>query len=387
MIISPALRGYSFKQNKKYCLVEKNSISKAEMDLFQDLLNSEDCFGIFRPLSEGFSYKIATKKIADIFNLLKKRLSFSFIKKAFKLKVNELELLLCNLIENSLLVLDVGSKSYSGNEAFSKLYKLHSFEKNTTNSIVSKLSFQAVYYGYNLNENRVQDLAAKLYHFNTLPSTGERLKLFKSKSTSEIFNLKQIFGDEFLKYFNMNENEYWLYFSVKKVYGQVSANNTYKLYVSPQPEFFRECCEVLAKFIPESTSFSFKLGVGLQGILRPDKIVVYFSSKNEMLAFAKKLIKNMDDIKAQAIPFTVQLDRKGLISWGVDPPRIKTNIFWEQSSWRVWLTSKIAHYIIQYKNSKVENLTIEEYIKHKLSWDNINSNTMEPGRGFSFLNS
>jgi hypothetical protein len=45
---------------------------------------------------------------------------------------------------------------------------------------------------------------------------------------------------------------------------------------------------------------------------------------------------------AQAVPFTGAIDDDGLVSWGMDPPRTERVSFYQGTSWRHWITDKLA---------------------------------------------
>lgn len=110
-----------------------------------------------------------------------------------------------------------------------------------------------------------------------------------------------------------------------------------KLYVSPRPDATGDAFHRLVDVFSEGGVRSFKVGRGIEGVLRPDKIVAYFDDPAHLHAVARALSTRLRHTPAQGTPFTCPIDRDGLISWGVDPPAGRT-----PASWRAWITRYLA---------------------------------------------
>jgi hypothetical protein len=110
-----------------------------------------------------------------------------------------------------------------------------------------------------------------------------------------------------------------------------------KLYVSPTPAALADAFPRVVDVFVESELRSFKVGRGIEGLLRPDKIVAYFDDRAELDAVAAALARALDACPAQGAPFTSDLAGDGLLSWGIDPPPGS-----EAVSWRSWVTRRLA---------------------------------------------
>ncbi len=110
-----------------------------------------------------------------------------------------------------------------------------------------------------------------------------------------------------------------------------------KLYVSPRPESLVEVFPVVAATFVERDVRSFKVGRGSDGLLRPDKIVAYFASRDLMAETADSLDRALSGCPVQGVPFSAELGGRGLLSWGVDPDGGLT-----RTSWRSWVTHRLA---------------------------------------------
>lgn len=127
------------------------------------------------------------------------------------------------------------------------------------------------------------------------------------------------------------------WYSFARTPGQEQAITACKLYVSPRPETLSEAFPIITKQFAQSEVRSFKVGRGIEGLLRPDKIVAYFADYTHMEYVAKALSKSLRGCPAQGVPFTAELGGDGLISTGVDPP-----IGALAASWRSWITKQLA---------------------------------------------
>jgi hypothetical protein len=110
-----------------------------------------------------------------------------------------------------------------------------------------------------------------------------------------------------------------------------------KLYISPRPEALAQAFPRIADELVRVEVRSFKVGRGIEGLLRPDKIVAYFDDRAHMAAAAAALERSLLECPAQGVPFTTEVGGNGLLSSGVDPPPGSVAV-----SWRSWVTKRLA---------------------------------------------
>lgn len=127
------------------------------------------------------------------------------------------------------------------------------------------------------------------------------------------------------------------WFSFSRVLAEARLQSVCKLYVSPRPEALGDAFPRIAMVFAESGVRSFKIGRGIEGLLRPDKIVAYFEGYAHRAEVAESLIRALPGCPAQSVPFTAEAGGDGLLSYGVDPPAGET-----LTSWRAWVTEKLA---------------------------------------------
>ncbi len=134
----------------------------------------------------------------------------------------------------------------------------------------------------------------------------------------------------------------WIYFE-RRGAARAATALPYKLYVSPQiealPQVLRRTLTVAAR---RAVTHG-KLGADAAGLLRPDKLVFYLESREQLLTFARELEGELAGLPAHGVPFTAPIDAAGLLSWGADPPASERTFSWQgPESWRTWLVSRLA---------------------------------------------
>jgi hypothetical protein len=111
-----------------------------------------------------------------------------------------------------------------------------------------------------------------------------------------------------------------------------------KLYVSPMPDALADAFPRIAEVFVRYDVRSFKVGRGIEGLLRPDKVIAYFDDRTHMESTAAALERELEGCPAQGAPFTEEVGGNGLLSTGVDPPPGDATA----TSWRSWVTKQLA---------------------------------------------
>jgi hypothetical protein len=117
----------------------------------------------------------------------------------------------------------------------------------------------------------------------------------------------------------------------------VQLTSACKLYVSPTPRALVDAFPRVVEELVQCEVRSFKVGRGIEGLFRPDKIVAYFDTRADLHAAARALHHKLVNCPVHGVPFTADAGGDGLLSWGVDPP-VTTTV----TSWRTWLTGRLA---------------------------------------------
>ena len=115
-------------------------------------------------------------------------------------------------------------------------------------------------------------------------------------------------------------NPHWLAWSRADEGADARPELPFKLYFSPRPEALVECFPDVVGILAEHGVWSFKVGRGVLGLLRPDKVVAYLEDFDRLERLAGALAGALDGCPAHGVPFTVEASPDGLLSWGMDPP-------------------------------------------------------------------
>jgi len=210
---------------------------------------------------------------------------------------------------------------------------------------VARLSREALLHAQDLETRDPQTLATALYLYNRIPLTT----FWKSRFATPEAILAHLGADRgalqalLEREWNAAHRRHWLSWQPKRRRRSRRGGVTYKLYVSPRPERIREAFEAVVRVLAGFAGTPFKIGDSAVGLLRPDKMVAYFTTRERLGEVADALRRELAGCEAQGVPFSAGLDDAGLLSWGVDPPETERVLQWlGRESWRIWLGRHLA---------------------------------------------
>jgi hypothetical protein len=158
-------------------------------------------------------------------------------------------------------------------------------------------------------------LARRLYAYNQLPRTPRRR--------------------------GMASDETWASWAGRTTSAPIG--RSFKLYVSPAVDDVPAALDATKAAADRHGALGGKIGAGPYGLLRPDKLIVYFASYEALHGAATELTTTLAGIRPHGVPFTAALSGDGLLSWGTDPPSDTGLVGWlRDESWRTWLTDRLA---------------------------------------------
>lgn len=121
---------------------------------------------------------------------------------------------------------------------------------------------------------------------------------------------------------------------------------SFKLYVSPTTETLPVAVSAVATALADAPGVTgFKVGRTVDGVTRPDKMVAYFSSLEELHEGARRIRDEAGACHPHGVPFTAGVTDDGLLSWAIDPPGGSTYRA-HRSSWRTWVAMRLAEYLL-----------------------------------------
>ena len=248
---------------------------------------------------------------------------------------------------------------------------------------LAQLSIDAIRYGAALADVDAITLARKLYTYNTRPVTPTLRRRLPDRAAFVDFlglgpdGAARRAIDRFWS--AGNDNPAWAVFASRQPQRR-RAEQPCKLYLGLALEELPECLPPLVAELGRSEAVQFKIGVELAGLLRPDKLVVYFPSKDALLAAAQALLPIVADRTVHAVPFSAEIAAAGALSWGIDPG---TAWFGDRASWRQWICEKLAAALVTARHSDVHGLEPWQFALERLRLEGVDTETFMPTGNWS----
>jgi hypothetical protein len=166
--------------------------------------------------------------------------------------------------------------------------------------------------------------------------------------------------------------------------GRTRSSSPFKLYVSPTTETLPEAvCAVASALAGAPGVLGFKVGRTVDGVARPDKMVAYFSSLDDLHGGAGRVRDEARGCRPHGVPFTAGVTDDGLLSWAIDPPSgpAGTSHRATASSWRTWVSMRLADYLLDARASDARDPGDEPWrvAVERLQLDGVDTVSWVPG--------
>jgi hypothetical protein len=348
-----------YRFNPLLKLTPARELTDTQKERLQKATNKKDFYGIIHaPHEARFSIKTVNRQLAHLLQQLFEPQQLAKVVGEFtKGKKEEQRRFITRLVLDSVLEVQLGDEFISGAEAVNRALSAtphvtppaqNDFEGN----FIQKLSRRALEFALNSALTDPQDISLLLYNFNRVPLNRQwRQRLPDETAIAKYLNLKQDGSWPGMPQnvralptrFDENgqpavSDVFWRHWRLARP----SANkgtSTYKVYFSPLPQDLRDVFRLVRRAVPSSGAHAMKIGRIVAAILRPDKFIVYFTTYQQALAFAREMARSLATYDGQGTPFSYQVDpRCSIVSLGVDPPWRNGDI----SSWRLYITNKLA---------------------------------------------
>ncbi|AIE83718.1 hypothetical protein [Fimbriimonas ginsengisoli] len=151
-----------------------------------------------------------------------------------------------------------------------------------------------------------------------------------------------------------------------------------KLYISPVVADLPRVLSASLPIVMGSDAVGMKIGASMPGLLRPDKMVVYFANAADLLDTAAVLAKGLGTAEAQGVPFTADLTGDGLLSWGSDTPADESAGRRTSSSWRVWVSEVLGNALVTASKRDLSLAEARDFAKAKAEFAGIDASLWRP---------
>lgn len=241
---------------------------------------------------------------------------------------------------------------------------------------IAALSIEAVRYGEALGALGIPEMTRRLYDFGRRPVTPAQKRAFHQSgidaAAAALATARPALDRHWAPARSMDS--YWMRWRPIKA-GDTGEPTRFKLYVSPVIGDVAEVFHAAAEILGQSPGArGLKLGRGLPGLTRPDKLVAYFSRRDDLQEAGWRLHQRLQGCGVQGVPFTAELSADGLLSWGADPPRMVSG---QPGSWRFWIARKLATHFETARTAGVSG-PIWPIVLDRLHADGVNPQTWVP---------
>lgn len=383
------LRQVRLRANPAYELVLFDRLSEAEQQALRGLGDDPDCYGVLRPREDsGSSLKSVSRDTALLLLSLQQA---GFLPRYAARSLGEDGLSsIAKMILDGILEIEANGEMISGPRACALVCGTTAAPEKERP--LAAMSRRAVEYAAALELSDPLALSARLYAYNCIPASPRwRTLLPSDAATAEYLGLvdgppARVLSGEWRA---LPESPVWISWRTRssskweKNYGSEAAT-TYKLYVSPACDRLRDVVQAIADAVVHSNAMQWKVGKGHCGLLRPDKMVIYFRQFADLREVALKIMNCLEGCAPHGVPFTAELAGAGLLSWGIDPPDEAHVLPWlEGESWRGKVCNRLALALVQAGNEP-DSSSAARFAIQRLRLEGIDTNTWTPTPGMAW---
>jgi hypothetical protein len=380
------LRELCLRSNPAWELVLFDRLAPAEQQTLAALGRDPDGYGVLRPRKDaGLGIKSVTRDVALLWLTL--LTPGPLPRYAIQSMGDECDRIIGQMILDGIFAIDQGGDLLSGPAACALVCAEQTL--NSGENRLAALSRRALLHGEALEITEVAALSSRLYMYNHVPVSHRWRSLLPNQAAVE----RQL-GLDTHSPTKMAERgwkrlrtggERWLAWQAQRKKQEHDSATTYKLYVSPACHEVRAGFQAAAESAAESRAFYLKVGSDVHGLLRPDKIVVYFRDFADLQETAAQVMEKLEHCPAHGVPFTAEIGGDGLLSWGIDPPAERHAVAWlERESWRQRISNILACALTIARTAGINGIAATSFAMERLRLEGIDTETWAPTRGLSW---
>lgn len=338
------LLGRTFRSGRRHELVVFDRLAPAEQEGLRRLAADGSFYGILRPLPgiAGSPRAVDRTLALLLFTLERPGPLPTFLRDDLG-PDEELRRRVAALVLDGVLEVETEEGFVTGIAAQPWLGGSETGEEAVEGTL-ARLSQAALRHAAALDLDDPEKLARRLYAYHRLPLTPRRARQFPGRDrVCRELGLDERCHARSWRRSPGAETDRWIFWHRR---GRAKADPdrpTFKLYVSPALDALGEVTRALFPAVSAGRAFQVKLGADAAGLLRPDKLVIYFAELDQLAATADRLLTDLGGVPAHGVPFSAEIGGEGLLSWGLDPPASALLVSWRpRPSWRAWVTDRLA---------------------------------------------
>jgi hypothetical protein len=370
--------GGVFQANPAYELALYESLPEAEREALEDARKSPDFYGVLRPrTSSWLNVKAINRDAARLFVALGEASGLPAHVRAEPGTARAI----AQMVLDGVLTVRHNGRVVSGAAAFEFVFGAAA-EVVPANPLAA-LSLAALQYAQELPVDEPTAMAMRLYRYGCIPRSPawtlrhpDPVSVWRALGLDTHGDLSAKHAREWRRCDPPAPHDAWLAWESLGSVSRSRGTAAYKLYVSPHPNFLREAIDAAAS----SCAAAFKVGKDLAGILRPDKLVLYFDGRDRLDEAAASIALRLNGCRAHGVPFTAQLGDSIALSWGSDPPPEEMRPRWiPRESWRLWVVNRLAVALIAAKHANRPSVEPLQFAMARIALEGVNIDTWSPG--------
>ncbi len=332
-----------FRSSPFVDLKQLADLAPEQREPFRELESDADFFGLFVPRAPlRMNIKSVARQTADLFRRLE---TASHLDGAL-LDDDEYRNDVVDLVLDGILEVEQGGAFLYGADALPVVCA--PLKEPDLHNAAARLSRDALLHAQDLESGDPRFLTNALYLYNRIPMSPFWKARFPDRDSvlahlgADRGPLRVLLERDWIPH-PPERSRGWLSWFSKAPVARGGGGVTHKLYVSPRPEQIREAFEVVVRVLTGFPGTQFKVGDDASGLLRPDKLVTYFLTREQLDEAAAELRRELAGCVAHGVPFTAGIDDAGLLSRGIDPPDSDRALSWlGRESWRLWVVQHLA---------------------------------------------
>ena len=382
MVLTPRadLRKARLRANPAYELVLFDRLSAHEQQALEVLGRDPEGYGVLRPRAEGpLSLKSVSRDTALLWLTLQE--PGTLPNYAARLLGDSCDRAIGQMILDGILEIEADGRMLSGVATLALLGGDR--DEASTPGAIAGLSRRALEYAAALEIPDALGLSARLYGYNSVPATQQWRRRWPDTAAieRELGTENGGWGALLPGWTRVAWGSAWIAWSCGDA-KPARDETIYKLYVSPECAALRTAFQEAAAAIAACHGVHLKVGASVFGLVRADKMVGYFRELADLQEAGARIMEKLAACPAQGVPFTAEIGGSGLLSWGVDPPRDKYAVPWqERESWRLRICNQLGAALMQARASDGRDSGAAcRFALERLRLEGIDTETWSPTR-------
>jgi hypothetical protein len=384
MTISPqrSLRELQLQVTPAYELVLFDRLSPLERQAFERLSRDPEGYGVLRPREDArLSMKSVSRDMALLWFTL--QTAGPLPRYVVESLDGQCDRVIGQMILDGIFAIESEGRMLTGPAACALVCADR--PESGPEAALAALSRRALEYAEALEMNDAVALSARLYSYNHLPASSRWKRLLPDQVAVERHlgigdgAAKRILEQGWTRVSSAGGTQGWTAWQSQRAAHGPNSPATYKLYVSPACSELRTGFQAAAEAVAHSRAFHWKVGRNVYGLLRPDKMVVYFREFADLQETGARIAEKLDGCPAHGVPFTAEVAGGGLLSWGIDPPTEQHSVPWlERESWRLRICNRLATALLLAKDSTRNGISAVRFAMERLELEGIDTATWAP---------